>query len=254
MTSSPGSHVARSARSSASRRPDRDQDLGRRVVADAVAALQVVGERACAARACRGCSCSGCGPRAAISTPASTIDPRRVEVGLPHPEADDVVHRRGDVEEAPDARRRHGQDALGEDALGERRSGGHGRAVDIAASRSAGVGRRGIGGGGQLGRLQAPPVGVGRDAPRSRARARTAPASDHGAPMSCSPTGSPSDSPARDRDAGQAGHVDRQRAGIREVHRRPGRPAAPRTGRRPSATSARRARRSPAPRARRSRP
>ena len=49
---------------------------------------------------------------------------RRVEVGLPHPEADDVVHRREDVEEAADARRRHGADALGERSLGERGAGG----------------------------------------------------------------------------------------------------------------------------------
>src|SRR3954447_890528 len=50
-------------------------------------------------------------------------DPRGVEVGLPHPEADDVVHRRRDVEEAPDPRWRHDADALSEDAVAERRAG-----------------------------------------------------------------------------------------------------------------------------------
>ena len=43
----------------------------------------------------------------------------RVEVGLADAEADDVVHRREDVEEAPDPRRRHGQHALREGPLGE---------------------------------------------------------------------------------------------------------------------------------------
>src|SRR4051794_4678528 len=50
-------------------------------------------------------------------------DPRRVEVGLPDAEADDVVHRRGDVEEPPDTGRRDDPDPLRQDALGQRRTG-----------------------------------------------------------------------------------------------------------------------------------
>ena len=48
----------------------------------------------------------------------------RVEVRLAHAEADDVVHRGQDVEEAADARWRHGMDALRQGALGERRRDG----------------------------------------------------------------------------------------------------------------------------------
>ena len=55
--------------------------------------------------------------------------------GSPTPEADDVVHRRRDVEEAPDARRRHGADALGEGAFGERRREGSCRSPSSASLR-----------------------------------------------------------------------------------------------------------------------
>ena len=76
-------------------------------------------------------------------------DPWRVEVRLADTEADDVVHRREDVEEAPDAGRRDDQHALGEDTLGQRwpaghrhRRVGHARAASTEsnATRSAGVG------------------------------------------------------------------------------------------------------------------
>ena len=46
------------------RRPDGDEDLGRRVVADAVAPLEVVRRAPAAARASRSWTCSGSGPRA----------------------------------------------------------------------------------------------------------------------------------------------------------------------------------------------
>src|SRR4029078_405353 len=63
----------------------------------------------------------------------------RVEVGLPHPEADHVVHRREDVEEAPDPRRGNLPDAFGEGTLGEGRPGLRHR-IASAVARSAGVG------------------------------------------------------------------------------------------------------------------
>ena len=104
------------------RRADRDQQLGRGVVADAVAALEVVGERL--PQLDRAVVRGVVGPAGVERPDAGGDDPlRRVEVGLPHPEADDVVHRREDVEEPADPRRRHGADALRERALGERRAG-----------------------------------------------------------------------------------------------------------------------------------
>jgi hypothetical protein len=98
------------------RGPDGDQDLGRRVVRHAIAALQVLRERAPELdRAEVG--------RVVRPALAPALDARLddlawgVEVRLPHPEADDVVHRRDDVEEAADARRRHRADTLGQGPL-----------------------------------------------------------------------------------------------------------------------------------------
>ena len=100
---------------------DRDEDLGRRVVADAVAVVQVARQGAPQLDGPEVRRVVGPALAQALD-PGLDDDPRRVEVGLPHPEADDVVHRRRDVEEAADPRRRHGSHALGQDALGERRS------------------------------------------------------------------------------------------------------------------------------------
>ena len=104
-------------------RADRDQDLGRRVVPDAVQPLEMRGQ---GPPELDGAEVRGVvGPALAQALDARLDDlARGVEVGLPHPEADDVVHRREDVEEAADARRRHHADALGERALGEGGPGG----------------------------------------------------------------------------------------------------------------------------------
>ena len=121
---------------------DRDQDLGRRVVPDVVATLQVVGEGA--AQLDRPVVAGVVRPALAKRFDAGLDDdPRRIEVRLADAQADDVVHRRGDVEEAPDARRRHGMHALGEHPFGQRRSADHRSTIDIAAIRSAGVGVEG---------------------------------------------------------------------------------------------------------------
>ncbi len=181
------------------RRPDRDQDLGRRVVADAVAALEVVGERAAqlerpeVGRVVR--------PALAQALDAGLHDdPRRVEVGLPHPEADDVVHRREDVEEPPDARRRA-------HALGPRAASG---ALGAAGGRSI-IGRRSTMVGHALGRGRAstgrrgrrgPPVpasrqsAVGGDRLVAARPARTAPAPTRRHRSAGGRPGRPSDSPA----------------------------------------------------------
>ena len=124
---------------------DRDQQLRRRVVGDAVAPLEVRGERA--PQLDRAVVARVVGPAVVERADAGGDDPLgRVEVGLPHPEADDVVHRREDVEEAADSRRRDGEHALGEGSIGERWScclGRHRRAPAIAPARSAGVGAPG---------------------------------------------------------------------------------------------------------------
>ena len=67
----------------------------------------------------------------------------RVEVGLADAQADDVVHRGQDVEEAPDAGRRHLPDAPAQGPVGERHAvlgRAHACAPARAAARSAGVG------------------------------------------------------------------------------------------------------------------
>jgi hypothetical protein len=83
-------------------RTDRDEDLVRRVVSHAVPTLQVVGQREpqldrpVVARVVRA-------PFTQRFHPGLDDHPRRVEVRLPDPQADDVVHGRGDVEEATNA-------------------------------------------------------------------------------------------------------------------------------------------------------
>ena len=118
---------------------DRDEDLGRRVVADAVAAVQVGGEGA--AQLDRPVVAGVVRATLAQRLDAGLDDdPRRIEVGLADPEADDVVHRGHDVEEAADARWRHRPDALGQGALGQRRPADHRSTMAIAAIRSVGEG------------------------------------------------------------------------------------------------------------------
>ena len=142
------------------RRADRDQQLGPRVVRHAVQALEVRGERAA--------QLDRPGVRGVVRAAlAQRLDagfddrPRRVEVRLADPEADDVGHRRRDVEELPDARRRNGQDALRQRPLGERHAGTRGdhRGNSTPATASE-TGRRG------------PPLGAG---PPERRRGPGAP-------------------------------------------------------------------------------
>ncbi len=139
------------------RGPDGDQNLLGRVVADAVQAVEVV--RECAAQLDR--PVVGRVVRAAL---AEALDarlddlPGSVEIRLSHTEADDVVHRCRDVEEAPDARRGYRVDALGEGTLGKRGTSGegvvrHGRSVRHGApGRTARGAARGSRGGGPAGR------------------------------------------------------------------------------------------------------
>ena len=105
------------------RRADGDQHLGRGVVGDAVAPLEVGRERLpelerpVVARVMR--------PAVVKRADAGRDDPlRRIEVRLPYPEADDVVHRREDVEEAADPGRWNRAHALRQGAFGERRADG----------------------------------------------------------------------------------------------------------------------------------
>ena len=107
---------------------DRDQQLGRRIVGDAVQALEVAGQRL--AELERPVVARVVGAPFAEALDARLHDrPGRVEVRSPHPEADDVVHRGEDVEEAADAGRRHGSHTLRQRTLGP--SGGR-SAVDPA--------------------------------------------------------------------------------------------------------------------------
>ena len=100
---------------------DRDQQLGRRVVVDAVQALQVAGQRL--AELERPVVARVVGAPFAEALDARLHDrPGRVEIGLPHPEADDVVHRGEDVEEAADPRWRHDPDAFRQRTLGKGRT------------------------------------------------------------------------------------------------------------------------------------
>ena len=127
-------------------RADGDEDLGRRVVADAVATVEVGRQRP--AQLDRPVVARVVGPTAHQAGHAGLDDVGRgVEVGLPHPEADDVVHRRQDVEEPADPGRRDVADALAQGTLGERRPiggqarlGGHAREDSGPASgRSRGA-------------------------------------------------------------------------------------------------------------------
>ena len=78
---------------------DRDQDLVVRVVPDAVAAVEMGAE--CAPQLERAEVRGVVGPTLAQALDTGLDDnPGRVEIRLPNPEADDVVHRRQDVEEA----------------------------------------------------------------------------------------------------------------------------------------------------------
>ncbi len=107
------------------RRADRDQDLARRVVADAVEPLQVIrqGPPQLDGPVVRGVV----GAALAQALDAGLDDVAgRVEVGLADTEADDVVHRCRDVEEAPDTGRRDGMDPLRQGTLGKRGASGGG--------------------------------------------------------------------------------------------------------------------------------
>ncbi len=102
---------------------DRDQDLAGRVIAHVVAPLEMDGQRAaqleCAVIA------GVVGPTAAQAGDTGLDDSGwGVEIGLPHPQADHVVHRGQDVKEAADPRRRDGSDPLGQGALGQRSADG----------------------------------------------------------------------------------------------------------------------------------
>ena len=100
---------------------DGDQDLLGRVVPDAVQPLDVV--RQGAAKLDRAVVAGVVGPARGQAVLAG-LDHLlgRVEVGLAHAQADDVGHRRQDVEEAADARARDLVDPARQDARGERRA------------------------------------------------------------------------------------------------------------------------------------
>src|SRR6476469_1547998 len=121
--------------------------------------------------------------------------PRRVEVGLPHPEADDVVHGGQDVEEAPDPRRRDRADALRERTLRERRTGGlRGHDAPSPANRAA-IRSEGLGVDGSSSAARSA-GGTRRQSasavtPSYARAARNSSSSDHGAPMTWRPTGRP---------------------------------------------------------------
>ena len=93
---------------------DRDQDLGGRVVADAVAALEVGRRAPGAARASRSWTCSGSGPRAA--TLDARLDDRRAGVsksGSPTPRlmTSSIVARMSKNRRMPDGGHRRGRAA-----------------------------------------------------------------------------------------------------------------------------------------------
>ena len=175
----------------------------------------------------------------------------RVEVRLADAQADDVGHGRQDVEEAADARARNLVHAPGQDTGRERRalrfgfgvedgrvggeSGGPGgrshrcvlrlvrsglragrRRFAVRPLDRAGRGR--VVGQGQLGGLQGPPGCSGRDPfvrtgqTKHREFAPRRPDDLEADRKTVRKAG-------RDRDSRQAGHVDRQGAGVREVHR-----------------------------------
>ena len=143
--------VARRAQRQVDRlgRPDRDQQLGGRVVVDAVSRLEVARQGPPQLERPEVAGVVGAALAQALHARLDD-DPRRVEVGLADAQADDVVHRRRDVEEPPDPRGRHALDALREHAIGERgaraRVGRHqagAAAPRAAAIRSAGVGTPG---------------------------------------------------------------------------------------------------------------
>ena len=100
---------------------DRDQQLGRRVVGDAVQALEVAGQRLAELERPEVARVVGAPFAEALDTRLHDR-PGGVEVGLPHPEADDVVHRREDVEEAADPRRRDAAHAFRQRTLGKGRA------------------------------------------------------------------------------------------------------------------------------------
>src|SRR6185369_6818509 len=119
-------------------RADRDQQLGGGIVGHSVPAFQVRRERP--AQLDRAVVARVMGPPRVERSDAGGDDPLgRVEVGLPHPEADDVVHRCEDVEEAPDPGRWHGPDAFRQRALGERPAGGRRRFGERWTRGGAGV-------------------------------------------------------------------------------------------------------------------
>ncbi len=82
---------------------DGDQDLGLRVVADAVAAFEVLRERAPELDRAEVRGVVGAALAQALDARLDDLA-GRVEVGLPHPEADDVVHgdRRSKKRRIPD--------------------------------------------------------------------------------------------------------------------------------------------------------
>ncbi len=99
--------------------PDRHEDLRCRVVADAVPPRQVLGDGD--PKLQRPVVAGVVGPfRAKRGDPRFDHLLRGREVRLPHPEADHVVHRRRDVEEAANAGRGHRPDARGERAFRQR--------------------------------------------------------------------------------------------------------------------------------------
>ena len=139
-----GSHVATQRQVDRLGGADGDEDLGRRVVPHAVAPLDVRPRaRAAAPRPVVG---GVVRPARAEALDARLDDlRRRVEVGLADAQADDVVHRRGDVEEAPDARRRDLSDATREGSLGERRTCLDGRGCRVREGQFSGPGVGGHG-------------------------------------------------------------------------------------------------------------
>ena len=97
---------------------DRDQDFAGRIVLDAVAPLQMIRESA--AQFDSPVVGGVVGPSAAEAGDAR-LDDRlgSIEVGLPDAQADDVLHRGQDVEEAANARWRNRAHALGQCPVGQ---------------------------------------------------------------------------------------------------------------------------------------